>query len=116
MKKNMTSTTKAQNRCDLDHKWQRIILQPRPVTCVLDPTQRAIPTQTQHTLCDIVHSPSLERLGKLKQFVTSSEPDGPKCLDEHATLDDRAQGLQMFKYLNGWASSSTLRQAQSPMD
>ena len=28
------------------------MLQPRPVTCVLDPTQPAIPTQTQHTLWD----------------------------------------------------------------
>ena len=32
-----------------------------------------------------------ERLGKLKHFATCSDCDGPKCLDEHATLDDRVQ-------------------------
>ena len=34
---------------------------------------------------------SLDQMGKLKHFATSSECDGPKCLDEHTSLDDRVQ-------------------------
>lgn len=49
----------------------------------------------------VTQGPQQSTGSNLGHFAARLESDGPGCLAEHATLEDRMKGLWMFKSLNG---------------